>query len=129
MNARRLGALVLAVITIAVAGAALYEASSSDAPRASTPDTTVPVATGSTEAVQIKSFAFAPPSTTVKVGQTITWTNADAFAHSIKSADGSFDSPDLAQNATYSASFATAGQFPYICGIHNSMTGTVVVEN
>jgi plastocyanin len=128
MNGRRLGAVVLAAITLVVAGAALYEASTSKTSRAATTATTVTAATASSQAVEIKNFAFTPPTITVKAGQTITWTNADSFDHSIKSADGSFDSPDLPQNATYSATFATAGQFPYICGIHNSMTGTVVVE-
>ena len=34
----------------------------------------------------------------------------------------------LGQGASYSATFSTPGTYAYLCGIHNSMTGTVVVE-
>lgn len=76
----------------------------------------------------IKDFAFSPGTVTVKVGSAVTWTNNDGFAHSIKSADGSFVSQDLSQGQTFSKTFTTPGTFPYICGIHAFMTGTVVVQ-
>jgi plastocyanin len=78
--------------------------------------------------VPIKGFAFLPESITVAAGATVEWTNKDSFAHSIKSADGSFDSPDLAEGQAFSHAFATPGTYSYICGIHNSMTGTVIVN-
>jgi plastocyanin len=33
------------------------------------------------EAVSISGFAFHPPSVTVNVGDTVTWTNNDTVAH------------------------------------------------
>jgi plastocyanin len=81
-----------------------------------------------TAAVTIQDFAFSPETVTVKVGSAITWTNGDGFAHSVKSADGSFVSQDLQQGQSFSPTFCSAGTFAYVCGIHNSMTGTVVVE-
>jgi plastocyanin len=73
----------------------------------------------------IAGFAFAPDPITIKAGQTIRWTNKDSFAHTVKSA--TFASADLAQGGSYARQFPTAGTFTYLCGIHNSMTGTVIV--
>ena len=41
---------------------------------------------------------------------------------------GSFGSQNLDQGQTFTATFAKAGTFPYICNIHPFMTGTVVVQ-
>ena len=39
-----------------------------------------------------------------------------------------FDSGSLAQNATFSHTFNTAGTFPYYCRVHGAMMqGTIVV--
>ena len=76
----------------------------------------------------IQDFAFSPETVTVKVGNAITWTNGDGFAHSVKSADGSFVSQDLQEGQSFTTTFTAPGTHAYICGIHNSMTGTVVVE-
>ena len=76
----------------------------------------------------IQDFAFSPETVTVKVGSAITWTNGDGFAHSVKSGDGSFASQDLQQGQSFTTTFAAPGTHAYVCGIHNSMTGTVVVE-
>jgi plastocyanin len=63
----------------------------------------------------------------VPVGATVTWTNHDGEPHTIAASDGSFHSPGLDTNATYSYTFPTAGTFDYICSIHPFMHGTVVV--
>jgi plastocyanin len=80
------------------------------------------------DAVAIQNFAFAPASLTVKSGATVTWTNSDAPAHSVKWDDGTTGSPTLATGATYTRTFATPGTYTYVCGIHASMKGTVVVN-
>ena len=77
--------------------------------------------------VTIDNFAFAPASVTVRAGSTVTWTNRDEEPHTVAAADGSFRSPGMGTGATYSHTFATAGQFDYVCSIHPSMHGTVVV--
>lgn len=83
---------------------------------------------GTTNAVSIANFAFSPSSLTVKVGDTVTWTNNDSATHTVVAVDGSFKSGDLGQGASYQFSFKTAGTYAYKCGIHPSMTGTVVVQ-
>jgi amicyanin len=78
-------------------------------------------------AVNITNFAFVPATLTVPVGATVTWTNHDEEPHTIAAGDGSFHSPGMGTNATYSFSFANPGTFDYICSIHPFMHGTVVV--
>ena len=94
---------------------------------AATNDSTGTGSAAGTQAVTIKSFAFNPPEVDIKVGQTVTWTNQDGFAHSLLADDGSFKSQDLNQGASFSHVFDKAGTYTYICGIHSSMHGKVVV--
>jgi amicyanin len=77
--------------------------------------------------VNITNFAFAPASLAVKLGDTVTWTNKDEEPHTVVADDGSFHSPGMDTNATYSFTFTNPGSFDYICSIHPFMHGTVVV--
>jgi plastocyanin len=79
------------------------------------------------DAVTIDNFAFAPATLTVKAGTTVTWTNRDEEPHTVAATDGSFHSPGMGTGATYSHAFPSAGKFDYVCSIHPSMHGTVVV--
>ena len=78
--------------------------------------------------VVIKDFAFAPVSTTVKVGTTVIWENSDSVEHSAVADDGTFETNVLAPGAKGSFTFTKAGSYTYHCGVHPSMTGTIVVE-
>ncbi len=80
-----------------------------------------------THAVAIAGFAFSPQELTVTVGDTVTWTNTDAVAHTATSTAGAFDSGEIAQGASYSVTFTSPGTFDYVCTPHPSMTGRVVV--
>ncbi len=82
---------------------------------------------GSGTDAKIANFAFAPATLTVKVGASVTWTNADGAAHTVTADDGSFNSSDIAPGTTFKQTFAKAGTFTYHCAIHKSMTGTVTV--
>ena len=77
--------------------------------------------------VTVADFSFAPPVLTVSAGTTVTWTNQDGFAHTVDATDDSFVSESLGQGVTFTHTFDAAGTFAYICGIHPSMAGTVVV--
>ena len=79
-------------------------------------------------AVGISGSAYAPANVTVAVGDTVTWTNSDQISHTATADGGSFDTGTLGNGASGSATFASAGTFPYHCLIHPDMTGTVVVE-
>ncbi len=89
--------------------------------------TTAAAPAGEGNQVVIADFTFDPGDLEVAAGTEVTWENTDGVAHRIASDDGSFDSEDLATGDTFSAPFDTAGEYPYICGIHPSMTGTITV--
>lgn len=87
-----------------------------------------PARAGVTHQVDIVGFAFDPPSLTITVGDTVTWTNLDAAVHTATSTTGAFDSGDLDQNESWSFTFTTPGTYDYLCTPHPFMTGTIVVE-
>jgi plastocyanin len=78
--------------------------------------------------VVMKGFAFDPASVTIKVGESVTWTNQDPTNHTVTADKGEFKSSDIANGATFTFKFDTAGTYAYHCSIHPSMTGTVVVQ-
>ncbi len=76
--------------------------------------------------VAISGFSYSPRTVTVNVGDTVTWTNSDAQAHT---ATGSgWNTGDLGNGDSGSITFQSAGTFDYMCGIHPAMTGTVIVR-
>ena len=79
--------------------------------------------------VSISEFAFHESEVFVTAGSEVTWTNADGFAHSVVATDGSFHSDSLDDGESFTTTFDTPGTFAYVCGIHGSMTGTVVVTD
>ena len=79
-------------------------------------------------AVYIDNFAFAPAKLTVPAGSTVTWTNRDEEPHTVVANDGSFHSPGMGSQATFSFTFSKAGTFDYVCSIHPFMRATVVVS-
>jgi plastocyanin len=88
---------------------------------------TAPAAGGtSAVAVSLQNFAFNPSTIDVAVGGTVTFTNNDSATHDV--VGDSFDSGPMAQGATFSQKFPTAGTFPIHCSIHPSMTATVNVK-
>jgi plastocyanin len=93
-------------------------------PSASATGSAAPVAG---DAVSIDNFAFVPATLTVRAGSTVTWTNHDEDPHTVAASDGSFKSPGMDAQGTYSHTFQTAGKFDYVCSIHPYMHATVVV--
>lgn len=90
------------------------------------------IRTAETKAVAIKSFAFGSGNLSVKVGDTVTWTNNDSAPHTVTSTsggvpNGTFESGNLNSGQTFSFTFTSAGTFNYQCKYHPSMKGTVTV--
>ncbi len=83
--------------------------------------------TPGTASVTIKDFEFTPATVTIKVGDTVTWTNNGPSTHTVTADDGSFASGNLLGD-TFSHTFQTAGTFTYHCSLNRFMTGTVIVQ-
>jgi len=77
--------------------------------------------------ITIENFAFSPAETQILSGIMVVWTNKDAAPHRIVADDGSFDSGDIAQGATFAHTFGKAGTYAYHCSIHPSMKGKITV--
>ena len=86
------------------------------------------VAFAATSPVTIQGSAFNPPTTTVHVGDTVTWTNRDAIGHTSTSDTAKWDSPVLPNGGSFSFTFTIAGTFTYHCSIHTFMKGSIVVQ-
>jgi plastocyanin len=86
------------------------------------------VALAATSSVNIQNSAFAPATTTVRVGDIVTWTNRDAFSHTSTSDTGTWDTGVIRAGAASSFTFTVAGTFAYHCAIHAFMHGTIVVQ-
>jgi len=86
------------------------------------------VAFAATSAVNIQNSAFAPATTPIKVGDTVTWTNRDAFSHTSTSDTGAWDTGVITAGTSRSFTFTSAGTFAYHCSIHSFMKGTVTVQ-
>lgn len=78
--------------------------------------------------ITISGFMFDPSTVTISVGMTVTWTNLGSSDHTIVADDGSWKSESLAQNESFSFTFDKAGTYTYICGIHPTMKGTIIVK-
>ncbi|WP_213771269.1 cupredoxin family copper-binding protein [Bradyrhizobium sp. dw_78] len=77
--------------------------------------------------IAIDNFTFAPAALTVKVGDTVTWSNHDDIPHTVVSA-GKFRSKTLDTDDSFSFTFTAAGDYSYFCSLHPHMTGTIKVE-
>lgn len=78
-------------------------------------------------AVAVDGMAFVPGSLRVRVGDRVTWTNADIVPHTVTASDGSFDSGPLPPGGRWSWTARSRGTVPYGCTYHPSMVGTLVI--
>jgi amicyanin len=82
-----------------------------------------PVAT-----VSMDHNTFIPGEITVVPGTTVTWVNKEAMPHTVVDTNKGFRSKTLAKDASFSFTFATAGDYDYLCSIHPNMKGKVIVK-
>lgn len=96
----------------------------------STPDATpgagTPAASANRVEVSIADFQFNQASMTVAPGTTVVWTNTGAAPHTVTGDFG--DSGILDPGQTFEFTFNDAGTFAYICNVHPSMTGEIIVD-
>jgi len=97
----------------------------------STTTSTGPATPAAPGQVTIVDYDFTPNTVTVKVGDTVTWTNQDGADHWVVTAPSSPDAFDLGRQtkgSTVTHTFTAPGSYPYFCNLHNYMKGMVVVQ-
>ena len=72
--------------------------------------------------------AFVPDDFTVDAGSSVTWTNNDAVTHTTTSDTNAWNSGNVVPGGRFTATFPSAGTFPYHCQIHPGMVGTITVR-
>jgi plastocyanin len=82
-----------------------------------------PVAT-----VNMDHNTFIPGEITVAPGTTVTWVNNENMPHTVADSNKAFRSKTLVKDASFSFTFATAGDYSYLCSIHPNMKGKVIVK-
>ena len=88
-------------------------------------ESTEPVAT--TEVQMAKSYRFDPKAIEIEAGDTVTWTNADNFTHTVQ-VDGQEDHK-VERGESVSIVFDTPGTYHYVCTLHKrDMDGEVIVK-
>jgi plastocyanin len=100
---------------------------SSKAPASSGIKTTTSASTGGSKTVPIgmKDLQFGPKLVTVRVGQTVQWTNDEAIPHNVTAKKGATFKSSTMQKGDKSTK---AGTVAYVCTFHPGMVGTLNVS-
>lgn len=84
--------------------------------------------------VNVANFAFTPQQLQIAVGDTVIWTNSQGEHSIVGNAIDFPDNPESFGNEigpagwTYEFVFTLPGVYSYKCGVHSSMTGSVLVS-
>ena len=76
----------------------------------------------------VKGDGFRPASLTIKVGDSVRWTNGAAEKRQIVSNTGAFSSPILAPGSGWTFTFRAAGNYRYHDGLRPALKGVVHVQ-
>jgi plastocyanin len=120
--------LVALVVVLALGGCGKDDKGDKGAkPPSSTAQGSVPLSGDAP--VDIINFEFKPQKVVVKTGTKVTWTNEDTTIHDIKDTSplATPVSKEMSKGESFSITYAQAGSYSYICGIHQYMTGSVEV--
>ncbi len=77
--------------------------------------------------VEIKDLKFTQNPLKIRVGQSVTWINRDAFSHTATALDGSWDTGLIPPGEEFSITFDTPGTYDYKCTPHPFMRGSLEV--
>ncbi|HEX3564366.1 MAG TPA: cupredoxin domain-containing protein [Acidimicrobiales bacterium] len=85
--------------------------------------------TGGSASITIQNFSFSPAKITVTPGEKVTVTNKDSVAHTVTANDKKFNTGDIAAGKTVTFTAPSSpGSYPYMCNIHQYMTGMLTVK-
>lgn len=71
---------------------------------------------------------FEPAELVVKRGSRVVWVNKDLFPHTATAIDEAFDSASIAAGASWTYKASQSGTYAYVCALHPTMKGKLVVE-
>jgi plastocyanin len=79
--------------------------------------------------VGIQDYKFTPAEVTIRVGDSVQWTNREKrTSHSVLfPAENGLESERLFPDESWQRRFPTAGRYDYTCGPHPEMKGVVIV--
>jgi amicyanin len=79
--------------------------------------------------IPIAQYAYQPGDMTVRVGETVTWTNQDQAPHDVVTTAGPavLKSPLLSQGQSWSFTFTLPGTYDYYCSVHPDMRARITV--
>jgi plastocyanin len=78
--------------------------------------------------VVIEGMQFSPPTLEVHASDTVVWVNKDIVPHNVTAMDHQFASKQMAPNTSWTFKAVKKGTFPYICTLHPTMKGSLVVK-
>lgn len=84
-----------------------------------------------THTIEVRGMEFHPAELTVALGDTVVWINRDVVPHTATaSGPPKWDTGHLMQGDSGGGRYVTrkAGVFHYICGLHPTMRGTLIVR-
>jgi plastocyanin len=128
---RSLAAWLGLALILALTACGAGSAGASSMPAASGTTKTSAAGSGTAGMIVIKNFMFSPANLSVAPGTVVTIRNEDSVAHTLtdKADPKLFGTGSIGpgQVKTFKAP-GKAGSYPYICMIHQYMTGTLVVR-
>lgn len=74
------------------------------------------------------TWGFDPATVTISAGDTVRWVNQGKIDHTIWTNDQAFRSDIMHAGDAVQYTFASPGAYDYLCGLHPTMKGTVVVQ-
>ena len=90
--------------------------------------TTLASASPTSYSVEISGFMYVPSALTIRVGDSVTWTNRDSAIHTVTFRDSTvMSSAGLQEGGTHMVTFTSPGAFSYVCSPHPSIQGTITV--
>ena len=95
-------------------------------------DDNPPVTPGpQTYTVNMAGMAFSPATLSVKVGSIVKFNNNDGMDHTSTSTatPPKWDSGTIPAGGSYNYTTTTVGTYPFVCGFHPTMMGTLTVTN
>lgn len=78
--------------------------------------------------VEIRNFAFEPPTVLAKAGEIVEWSNFDIAPHTATDAGGAWDTSYLEKGSAARVTFDAPGRHQYFCAYHPAMKGEIIVE-